>query len=210
MCARRRLRHVARRRLWQRFASALANVVECFGSDALTLALAIGVVFGSGYRSVALAQLRLQAPVMLSEWLLSARSRHWNGQRMTSSENVASLEAKLKSLPEKDKARLPLLLKLLVLEGHDLHEDVVFDLGLLGDPAAIPAIAKIVENPPSYIVEAGEWTCHPFQRKCAYALARIGTLESRQVLEYLAEHPDPALQVYGKEGLGHWPMPWIP
>lgn len=129
---------------------------------------------------------------------------------MTSSEDVASLEAKLNSLPEYDKARVPLLLDLLVREGHDLHEDIVFDLGLLGDPAAIPAIAKVVEEPPSYIVEAGEWTCHPFQRKCAYALARIGTLESRQVLEHLVKHSDPVLREYGEEGLSHWPMPWTP
>lgn len=129
---------------------------------------------------------------------------------MTSSEDVASLEAKLNSLPEYDKARVPLLLDLLVHEGHDLHEDIVFDLGLLGDPAAIPAIAKVVEEPPSYIVESGEWTCHPFQRKCAYALARIGTLESRQVLEHLAKHSDPVLREYGEEGLSHWPMPWTP
>ena len=129
---------------------------------------------------------------------------------MTNSKDVASLEAKLDSLPGDDRARVPLLLELLFLGGHDRHEDIVFDLGLFGDPVAIPAIAKVAEEPPSYIVEAGQWTLHPFQRKCAFALARIGTLESRQVLEHLAGHANPALREYGNEGLGNWPMPWTP
>lgn len=93
---------------------------------------------------------------------------------MTSSKDVASLEAELNSLPEYDEARVPLLLKLLVLEGHDLHEDIVFDLGLLGDPAAIPAIAKVVEEPPSYIVEAGEGPVTHFN---ASALMRLHASE---------------------------------
>jgi hypothetical protein len=129
---------------------------------------------------------------------------------MASSKDVASLEAKLDSLTENDRSRVPLLLELLMLDGHDRHEDIVFDLGIFGDSGAIPAIAKVVEEPPSYIAEAGQWTLHPFQRKCAYALARIGTLESRQVLEHLAGHADPALREYGNEGLSNWPMPYVP
>jgi HEAT repeat protein len=129
---------------------------------------------------------------------------------MNRSKDVASIEATLDSLPEDDRSRVPLLLTLLLLDGHDLHEDIVFDLGLLGDPTAIPAIAKVAEAPPTYIAAAGEWTLHPFQRKCAYALARIGTPESRQVLEHFAAQGDSALSEYGKEGLGKWPMPYSP
>lgn len=138
-----------------------------------------------------------------------ARTRQ-RDERMNRSKDVASIEATLDSLPEDDRSRVPLLLTLLLLDGHDLHEDIVFDLGLLGDPTAIPAIAKVAEAPPTYIAAAGEWTLHPFQRKCAYALARIGTPESRQVLEHFAAQGDSALSEYGKEGLGKWPMPYSP
>lgn len=127
---------------------------------------------------------------------------------MTNAKDVSSIEATLNSLPEEDRSRVPLLLELLLLDGHDRHEDIVLDLGIFGDPAAIPAIAKVAEAPPSYIVDAGEWNLHPFQRKCAYALARIGTLESRQVLEHFAVQSDSALSEYGKEGLSNWPMPY--
>lgn len=129
---------------------------------------------------------------------------------MTNFKQVASLEAKLDSLPEDDRSRVPLLLDLLILDGHERHEDIVFDLGLLGDPAAIRALAEAAERPPSYIVEQGPWgNLHEFQRKCAFALARIGTLESREVLERLAAHADPYLSEYGKEGLTNWPMPFV-
>jgi hypothetical protein len=101
-------------------------------------------------------------------------------------------------------ARTDLLIRLLVREGHDRHEDIVFELGLLGEAKAVPAIAEAVAIPFSNLVE---WdNLHEFQRKCAYALARIGTSESRAVLEQLAASEDPHLKEYGLEGLSHWPL----
>jgi HEAT repeat protein len=116
-----------------------------------------------------------------------------------------ALCAALDALPEGE-ARVPLLVKLLGRGGHERHEDIVFELGLLGSPAAVPAIAKAVVDPFPYIDEWGN--LHEFQRKCAYALARIGTLESRAVLEDLAKHSDPCLREYGDDGLDHWPLPF--
>lgn len=113
--------------------------------------------------------------------------------------------AALDALPEGE-ARLPLLIGLLGQGGHQRHEDIVFELGLLGNPAAVPAIAKAVADPFPYMDEWGN--LHEFQRKCAYALARIGTLESRTLLETLARHSDPHLREYGEEGLSHWPLPF--
>lgn len=111
----------------------------------------------------------------------------------------------LDALPEGEE-RVPLLVSLLGQGGHERHEDIVFELGLLGNPAAVPAIAKAVEDPFPYIDEWGN--LHEFQRKCAYALARIGTHESRAVLESLSRHSDPYLREYGTEGLDHWPLPF--
>ena len=116
-----------------------------------------------------------------------------------------ALCAALDALPEGE-ARAPLLISLLGQGGHECHEDIVFELGLLGDPAAVPAIARAVVNPFPYLDERGN--LHEFQRKCAYALARIETLESRTALETLAKHADPHLREYGEEGLSHWPLPF--
>ena len=124
---------------------------------------------------------------------------------MSSSVDVEALCAAVDALAEDDRARVPLLIELLTIDGHERHEDIVFDLGLFGDPAATPAIAEAAEKTFEYMVR---WqNIHEFQRKCAYALARIGTPESRAVLEHLAEHADPHLREYGREGLSNWPIP---
>lgn len=103
------------------------------------------------------------------------------------------------------KARAPLLIELLGRGGHERLEGVVFELGLIGDPAAVNAIEKAAGGSFPYLEEWGN--LHEFQRKCAYALARIGTTESRAALERLAQHVDPYLREYGQEGLEHWPLP---
>lgn len=100
----------------------------------------------------------------------------------------------------------PLLAKLLLESWHQDHEDIVFELGLIGEPSTTAAIARAAEMRFEYLVE---WeNLHAFQRKCAYALARIGTLESKAALEMMAKHADPQLREYGKEGLEHWPLPY--
>jgi HEAT repeat protein len=127
---------------------------------------------------------------------------------MSSSLDATTLCASLDALARDDSSRVPLMIQLLTLDGHERHEDIVFDLGLIGDPAAIPAIARAAETTFQYMVR---WqNLHEFQRKCAYALARIGTLESREVLEHLAQHSDSHLREYGREGLDKWPMPFVP
>ena len=102
-------------------------------------------------------------------------------------------------------ARDPVSLSQLLLEdSHELHEDIVLELGLIGDPCAIDAIARAVRVPFGYLIA---WdNLHEFQRKCAYALARIGTPEARTALESLAAEADPFLKEYGEEGLQHWPL----
>ncbi len=104
-------------------------------------------------------------------------------------------------------ARDPVALsELLLVDSHEFHEDIVFELGLIGDPGAVSAIAQAVKIPFGHLVK---WNnLHEFQRKCAYALANIGTPESRSVLEALASQSDPFLQEYGQEGLEQWGRKW--
>jgi hypothetical protein len=96
------------------------------------------------------------------------------------------------------------LSRLLLDDSHEYHEDIVFELGLIRDPCAVDAIARAVQIPFDHLVK---WNnLHEFQRKCAYALANIGTPESRSALEVLAQQADPFLQEYGQEGLEHWAL----
>src|SRR6185312_978824 len=90
----------------------------------------------------------------------------------------------LRQALSKAKAPASVLMRLLLDDWHDLHEDIVLDLGLLGEPSAVEAIQKAINIPFGHLVEWGN--LHAFQRKCASALARIGTEESRVALETLA------------------------
>jgi hypothetical protein len=115
---------------------------------------------------------------------------------------VADLLKELVGLQGKDRA--PALSSLLVLDGRDRHEDIVFELGLLESADAVPFIAKAGFIPFPHLIRWGN--LHEFQRKCAYALARIGTTDSRAVLVQLSQDGGAHLHEYGDEGLEHWPL----
>lgn len=87
---------------------------------------------------------------------------------------------------------------------HEAHEDIVFELGLIRDPRATNAIVTAATIPFQYLIDWGN--LHEFQRKCAYALARIGTEESKKALEVLSQNLDPYISNYGHEGLEYWPL----
>jgi HEAT repeat protein len=97
---------------------------------------------------------------------------------------------------------VPMLAEQLLVDWHESHEDIVFTLGVIGDPRAVEAISKAILIHFESLVK---WNnLREFQRKCAYALARIGTEASRAALVVLTEHPDVQLQEYANEGLEHW------
>ena len=125
----------------------------------------------------------------------------WRNQRKSGETLCAELDAM-----SEDDSRVNLLIELLGRTGHERHEDIVFDLGLIGAPAAVDAILKAAREPVAYLKEWGN--LHEFQRKCAYALARIGTASSRDALEHLAKADDTHLREFGQEGLEHWPLPF--
>lgn len=128
-------------------------------------------------------------------------------QAAVDAKDVAALRDAVNHISKR--AAAPLLARLLIEDWHDSHEDIVVELGLIGDVCAIEPIQRAVATPPDYIVKEGEWgNLHEFQRKCAYALARIESPKSRSALELLAQSEDPHLRKYGEEGLEHWPMPY--
>ena len=97
-----------------------------------------------------------------------------------------------------------LLSSVLPEDWHESHEDIVFDLGLAGNPDTVEAIAQAVVIPFQYLVEWGN--LQEFQRKCTYALAKIGTEQSRLALVSLSENSDPHIREYAQEGLSKWPL----
>jgi hypothetical protein len=92
--------------------------------------------------------------------------------------------------------------EILLEDWHCEHEDIVFELGLIGESSSTDAILKAASINFKYLIEWGN--NHEFQRKCAFALARIGTQESKDALEKLSFESDPYLQKYGNEGLQKW------
>lgn len=109
---------------------------------------------------------------------------------------------------KQDFSAAPLLALILLEDWHDSHEDIVFELGLIGNPTVVDAIARAASMKFRSLVEWGNLP--EFQRKCAYALARIGTDESKRALEKMVCSDDSYLQEVGKEGLSYWPMPYTP
>lgn len=98
----------------------------------------------------------------------------------------------------------PLLAHILLADWHDSHEDIVFELGLIGHPNTTKFIAKAAAM---HFAHLGQWNnVQEFQRKYAYALARIGTDESKAALRLLNLGSDPALRQFAQEGLRHWPL----
>lgn len=142
----------------------------------------------------------------MEDWQLDPEAWQLKGLRMAmAARDGDSLAAAIGTLHLCSDA-VPMLSELLLADWHQAHEDIAFELGLTGDPRTIEALSMAARMQFAYLIEWGN--LQAFQRKCAYALARIGTLESRQVLEGLAREEDPHLREYGEEGLGHWPLPY--
>ncbi|NVD97470.1 HEAT repeat domain-containing protein [Massilia sp. BJB1822] len=106
----------------------------------------------------------------------------------------------------RDFSTAPLLAHILLEDWHRSHENIVFELGLIGNPSVVDAIASAARTKFKSLVEWDRW-CR-FQRECAFALARIGTNESRAALEEMVRSEDAHLRQVGEEGLSYWPMPY--
>lgn len=105
-------------------------------------------------------------------------------------------------LLNRDYAAAPLLAHALLEDWHDSHEDIVFELGLIGNAHATESIARAATMRFESLVKWGN--VHEFQRKCAYALAKIGTEDSKLALERLCEAREPELRQFAQEGLQNW------
>ena len=95
--------------------------------------------------------------------------------------------------------------RLLLEEWHDSQEDIVFELGQRRARDAVRIIEKAAATP-FQLLDDGADGLSQFKRKCAYALAYIGTEESRLALERFVSSDDPDLREFGGECLPKWPI----
>ncbi|NHZ99417.1 hypothetical protein [Massilia sp. CCM 8734] len=103
-----------------------------------------------------------------------------------------------------DPSVAPMLSKLLLEPWHFSHEEMVFDLAELAHPHTVTPIFQAANTYLDYLVNSDNQ--HSFQRKCAFALAGIGTIGSRLALEELAESTDQMLRKYARECLRRWKL----
>jgi len=82
--------------------------------------------------------------------------------------------------------------KLLQLNWHWEHEEMVYDLQLNQDVAFIGTLVNLINHPPPYL--SGTDLRESFLRKCFYALAAQPQPHSRQVLKQLSESDDPLIK----------------
>lgn len=85
---------------------------------------------------------------------------------------------------------------------HEEHEDIVFELGLIRENCATFAIAEAAQKNFEYLIRWGN--LEEFQCKCACALARIGSSDSKVALELMAQQSNPGLSKYMGATLKRW------
>lgn len=116
---------------------------------------------------------------------------------MSTQRSVEDLTDELDAIHEGD-ARAPLLIELLGRTGHERHEDIVFERGVIGPPALFRRLhGRQLAHAPT-LRNGGN--LHEFQRKCAYALARIATSDARVALEQMAKSSAPICANTARKG----------
>jgi len=87
------------------------------------------------------------------------------------------------------------LTDLLPEDWHSLHEDIMIELESRRDPSTTAAIAAVAERTFSWDFNFA------FNRKCTWALYRIGTEEAFEVLERLADSDNEAIRGFAMKRL---------
>ena len=98
-------------------------------------------------------------------------------------------------------AFVPTLLILLEQKSHTRHEDIIQSLQRLKDPRAAHALYEAALLSHSYL-DYDEF--FGLARKCTWALADIGTPESRVLLEELAMNENEFIAGYAQKRLDNW------
>jgi hypothetical protein len=96
---------------------------------------------------------------------------------------------------------VPYLVELIEADWHNRHEDIAQCLQHLKDNRATPALRRTALRKFGYLDEDNSYS---LARKCTWALADIGTEESRSALEEIARFDDEIIAGYALRRLERW------
>lgn len=100
-----------------------------------------------------------------------------------------------------DKDFTPFLVELLDSDWHFKHEDIVQFMQELGDERATQILLKKTLRKFDYLVYDNSY---PLSRKCTWALADIGTDESKNALIQISTNEDDVIRGYAQKRLDNW------
>ena len=95
----------------------------------------------------------------------------------------------------------PSLIILAEAPWHSRHEDIVRALQQLRSPAAADALERTAHAVHDYLAYDDGFA---LARKCTWALADVGTLETQQALTRLAACDNPIIASYAQKRLANW------
>ncbi len=93
------------------------------------------------------------------------------------------------------------LIKILQLEWHTRHEDIIFSLQELKPPAAVDALYETSLREYKYRNYDEFYT---LARKCTWALEDIGTQQAKEKLQILSENSNITIANYARKRLDNW------
>lgn len=96
---------------------------------------------------------------------------------------------------------VPLLSEILGEEWHISHEDIVLFLQQLKDNRATPILLETAQRKFEYLSYDDSY---PLARKCTWALADIGTVDSKNALIELSTNKDLVIAGYAQKRLDNW------
>jgi hypothetical protein len=112
-----------------------------------------------------------------------------------------AVEVALYDKPVSDPKYIDLLITLLGEDWHKSHENIARYLQLLKPESAVPVLLCVATKKFSYLEHDNSLG---LSRKCTWALADIGTDQSRIALQKLADCGDLAIEDYAKQRLSKW------
>lgn len=98
---------------------------------------------------------------------------------------------------------VPHLISLLQADWHYRHEDIALALQGLKDNRATEALNKTAHKKFEYLAYDDSYA---LSRKCTWALADIGTQESKSALEEIARSDDKTIAGYASRRLERWEL----
>ena len=104
---------------------------------------------------------------------------------------------------ESDRRFVPYLVELIEADWHKRHEDIASCLQKSKDNRATPALLRTAIRKFDYLDYDNSYA---LARKCTWALADIGTQESRAALEVISRNDDETIAGYAIRRLERWQL----